>query len=185
MKVHIGCGSIILDGWLNTDLDAPNTDRRVDITQPLPFQIDSVKFIYLEHVIEHIERTEAAYFLSELLRVLSPGGVARISTPNLDVLIDAYIRGDISRYGDIWQPTTSCRLLNEGMRSWGHKFLYDANELVLIGREAGFMHSVFAEYGKSRYPELCGLESRPFNGELIIEYTKWQQMNRRDMAVEP
>jgi hypothetical protein len=31
VKIHIGCGSVILDGWLNTDLDAPAAQQKVDI----------------------------------------------------------------------------------------------------------------------------------------------------------
>jgi predicted SAM-dependent methyltransferase len=177
VKIHIGCGSVILDGWLNTDLDAPAAQQKVDITQPLPFHSDSCRFIFSEHVIEHIDRYEAVAFLTEVFRVLRPGGVARFSTPNLDVLVDAYIRGEISRYGAVWQPMTACRMMNEGMRNWGHKFLYDANELVLIGKEAGFLNSAFNRYHESRYPELCKLESRPYNSELIVEYTKWQKVN--------
>jgi len=173
MKVHIGCGPVTLNGWLNTDLDSPVAEQKVDITQPLPYSTDSINFLYCEHVIEHIERVEAVSFLTEVFRVLSPGGVARFSTPNLDVLVDAYIRGHISRYGQMWQPATCCKMMNEGMRNWGHKFLYDANELLLIGQEAGFERSVFVPYRESLYRELCQLESRPFNGELIIEYTKW------------
>jgi ribosomal protein L11 methylase PrmA len=75
-------------------------------------------------------------------------------------------------WGELWQPDTLCLMMNEGMRSWGHQFVYDAEELVRILVEAGFNSISFQDYRKSQDKVLCGLESRPFHNELIIEARK-------------
>jgi 2-polyprenyl-3-methyl-5-hydroxy-6-metoxy-1,4-benzoquinol methylase len=52
-----------------------------DLNQGLPFAADSFDVILASEVIEHL--TQAELFLSEARRVLSPGGVLLLTTPNL------------------------------------------------------------------------------------------------------
>lgn len=51
-------------------------------TQSLPLDSCSINLIVLNHLIEHIPQYE--FFVKELQRVLCPGGVLYIRTPNLD-----------------------------------------------------------------------------------------------------
>ncbi|MDO8287789.1 MAG: class I SAM-dependent methyltransferase [Parvibaculum sp.] len=51
-----------------------------DVIDGLPFQAASFDYIYASEVIEHVSDTER--FLSELGRVLRPGGTLLLSTPN-------------------------------------------------------------------------------------------------------
>jgi predicted SAM-dependent methyltransferase len=168
-KLHLGSGGINLPGWVNIDLDSSTADMLLNLTKPLPFVDSSVSHIFTEHFIEHITRPEAVNFLTECKRLLTPNGVIRISTPNLCFLIESYLSNDTEQWGDLWHPSTSCTLMNEGMRSWGHQFVYDADELVKILMEAGFRDISFQEYKKSRDDVLCGLETRPFHSDLIVE----------------
>ena len=168
-KLHLGCGNVKFPGWLNIDLDTPTADMNLDLTQPLPFSNGSITHIFNEHFIEHISRPEAVNFLVECRRVLSDNGVVRITTPNLRFLIASYLTSNKDEWGELWQPDTLCSLMNEGMRSWGHQFVYDADELVRILVEAGFNSISFQEYHRSQDKELCELESRPFHNELIVE----------------
>lgn len=168
-KLHLGCGEVRFPDWLNIDLDTPSADMNLDLTHPLPFTDGSVTHIFNEHFIEHITRPQAVSFLGECRRILSPNGVIRITTPSLRFLTASYFAGNKEEWGELWQPDTNCLLINEGMRSWGHQFVYDADELVRILIEAGFNSISFQEYRKSKDKTLCGLESRPFHNELIIE----------------
>ena len=171
-RLHFGCGSVILEGWINVDLNSPLADIQHDLTQPLPFAEAFASRIFSEHFIEHVTREKAVDFLVECRRVLRPGGVIRVSTPNLRFLIAAYLGLEVGEWGDLWRPKTICALMNEGMRSWGHQYLYDAEDFVLIFKEAGFGSVVFKRYQESHHPDLVGLESRPFHHELIVEATK-------------
>lgn len=170
MKLHLGCGTNYIPKWINIDFDSPTADLHLDLRNPLPYPNASVEFIFNEHFIEHINRDEALIFLKECKRVLKPRGVFRTSTPDLRWLAAQYFGGKLDEWSDVgWEPTSSCRLLNEGMRLWGHQFLYDEPELTAILSEAGFSHCTFVKHSESSHPELVGLECRPWHRELIVE----------------
>ncbi len=76
MKINLGCGSNILSGFENHDAD-------VDITKPLPWTDDSIEFILLEHVIEHVTGPQGLRFMQEARRILVPGGRLRLCVPQL------------------------------------------------------------------------------------------------------
>ncbi|WP_085647542.1 MULTISPECIES: methyltransferase domain-containing protein [unclassified Pseudomonas] len=171
-KLHLGCGSVTFPGWINIDLDSPTADRLLDLTEPLPFADSSVSHIFNEHFIEHVTREQAVAFLKECFRVLTPGGAIRITTPNLRFLTHSYFSDSKNEWGDLWQPNSRCQMMNEGMRSWGHQFVYDAEEMTRAIGEAGFKSIVFQSYRKSADEVFSGLESRPFHNELIVEARK-------------
>lgn len=169
LKLHLGCGSNSLEGWVNVDIESPIADLIHDLRQPLPFPDGSVDRIFAEHMIEHIEYEEAIALIRECRRVLVPGGVVRVTTPDLVWLVTNYAAAVTDRWGELWQPRSPCALLNEGMRSWGHKYLYDRADLRALFHDAGFVDVVDCDWRESIDPELSGLESRPFNREIIFE----------------
>jgi predicted SAM-dependent methyltransferase len=171
LKLHLGSGLVKLSDWVNIDMETPVADMKLDLRQALPFDDNSVRFIFSEHFIEHITRDEALNLLRECRRVLTDGGVLRLSTPNLRWIVEKYLEKNILEWVGLWSPATPCQMMNEGMRSWGHQFVYDAEELSLLFSEAGFISQRWCEWRKSEYPELCHLEQRPFHRELIIEAT--------------
>lgn len=185
MKLHLGSGDVRLDGWLNVDLEAPCADLHLDLRKPLPFGDESVEYIFNEHFIEHIDRKDALSLLKECCRVLNQNGVLRLSTPNLRYLAVSYLSRNINDWGDLWQPKNPCHLMNEGMRFWGHEFLYDAEELNIILSEAGFEYIRFVPWRESTVDKLAGLESRPFHQELIIEAFKNNNICLQESIVNP
>ena len=50
---------------------------------PLPIDDERVDFAFSEDMIEHLTQQEQILYLAEVLRVLKPGGVHRINTPDL------------------------------------------------------------------------------------------------------
>lgn len=170
MKLHLGCGTNYIKGWTNVDLDSPMADAHADLRNPLPYGDASVDFIFNEHFLEHITREEGITFLSECRRVLKPVGVFRVSTPDLRWLVAQYVGGQLDEWADVgWVPGTPCRLFNEGMRLWAHKFVYDLPELFGALQEAGFSNVQQVGYRESTHSELVGLECRPWHRELIVE----------------
>lgn len=170
MKIHLGCGTNYIKGWVNVDLDSPLADVHLDLRCPLPYPDASVNFIFNEHFIEHVTREEGLAFLKECRRVLIPEGVFRVSTPDLRWLVAQYVSGKLDEWTDVgWVPETSCRLFNEGMRLWGHQFVYDLPELLLTLREAGFTDVRQMKHRESIHSDLVGLECRPWHQELIVE----------------
>ena len=168
-KLHLGSGARLLEGWANLDINGLGS-LVWDLRKPLPLAKAQVRFVYTEHFIEHIERDDAVRLFSHARKVMIPGGVLRVSTPNLVKLVDDYRAGQVVRmeHGG-WFPETPCRMINEGMRMWGHTFVYDENELVGLLIECGFKDIERVQWGESKHIELRNLESRPDFSDLILE----------------
>ena len=173
MKLNLGCGPHVMDGWLNFDVVAYPGVTRMDLALGLPGTAsESVDFIFSEHFIEHLDRDVAEHLFKEMYRVLKPGGVVRLSTPDLDHIIKCYKAGSISAWAPAWAPKTPAQFLNEALRLWDHRFIYDLAELRESLLMAGFSFARKATWRKSKFPELANLEIRPSLGDLIIEAIK-------------
>lgn len=173
-RLHLACGKNVLQGWANIDYDDNNGVIGWDLSRGLPIVASStIDLIYCEHFIEHISLQEARVFLADCYRVLQSGGVLRLSTPSLEMLVSEYQAGRILEWRDVgWNPATPCRMLNEGFRLWGHQFVYDRDELVQLLQEVGFCNVIQVAWGESTTPLLRGLECRPYHGEHIFEAEK-------------
>lgn len=173
-QLHVGCGKIRLDGWINADID-PGAQLIIDIRWPLPFPANYLERIYSEHVLEHVTYDTAVRFLREARRVLAPGGVIRIAMPSLDDLIEGYCQ-NWQRFDWVQWPEhafikTSAQMINIAFRWWGHQHLYNREELARALSEAGFTEFQFVDVGTSEHNELRGLESR-LDSKLIAEAVK-------------
>ena len=173
MKLHLGSGTIRLDGWLNIDLETPEADVHLDITRGLPFADASARLVYHEHVMEHITLDQGRFCLVDWHRVLEPGGVLRIATPDLAYVIDKYKSADWKDQAWLKLPEyafiqTRAEMVNASMRWWDHKYLYDGEELERRMREAGFQTVRRCRYRESPVAELAGLETRE-DSTLILE----------------
>ena len=74
LKLHVGCGPKLKQGWINVDL-VDGADIALDLRRPLPFADGSCEIVYAEHFFEHLDYpNDADAFLSECHRVLRRGG---------------------------------------------------------------------------------------------------------------
>jgi SAM-dependent methyltransferase len=82
VKLNIGCGRNIRDGWVNIDsVPLPGVDHVIDLDDKpvLPFPDSSVTLIEGSHVIEHLHHPLP--LMEELWRVAEPDAVAIFRTP--------------------------------------------------------------------------------------------------------
>lgn len=172
-RLHVGCGNNRFEGWINADITA-DSELIVYMEKPLPFRNGSLMRVYSEHVIEHVPYEVAQGFLKEVRRVLAPGGVVRIATPDLETLVEAYARKDW-RSRICWAGTedyaflrTRAQFLNVSLRWWGHRHVYDREELERVFQDAGFGKPSFPGFGESDHEDLRGLETRQ-DSYLIAE----------------
>lgn len=175
MLLNLGCGSSVKPGWINLDLEPVPGAIKCDLSKGIPYPDNSVKVIYSEHMIEHLTFVQGLQHLTDCYRVLKPGGVIRISTPDMYTLMVNYLEKKIGYYEEVgFSPESPCQLVNQGMRSWGHQFLYDRGELIDQLINAGFSEKNIwvLDPGDSQTPELKGVETRPDLGDLIVEATK-------------
>jgi len=154
-KLHLGSGNLDLPGWINLDaLPYPAVDRVVDLTRGLPYSAAS--YIFAEHFIEHLAPDDALALLRECRKALAEDGVLRLSTPNLDWVMDTHYRPD--KWASPSAAVDECFGLNKAFHGWGHKFLFNRQTLEAFLREAGFAQTELFAYGESNDPELQHLE---------------------------
>lgn len=173
-RLQIGCGKNRFDGWINADISL-RSDLIIFLESRLPFRDNSLQRIYMEHVLEHVSYPVGTAFLKETLRVLQPGGVVRIAMPDLDDLIEGYCedwrRFDWVRWPEFSFIKTRAEMINIAFRWWGHRHLYNQEELTRAFTEAGFRQLHFVENGESSYKDLQGLETRR-DSKLVAEAVK-------------
>jgi predicted SAM-dependent methyltransferase len=176
-RLHLGCGKVHFDGWLNIDLDDGDAvDIKLDMTWPLPFEDDSCEYIFTEHMLEHLSVEQGLLFLKECRRVLKKGGVLRVAMPSLDRLVQSSHDGswrdaDWLSWPEYRHVRTRAEMLNMAFREWGHRWLYDREELYRRLGEAGYQTVSDCAWGVSKHADLCGLETRK-DSLLIAEAEK-------------
>jgi hypothetical protein len=82
VRLNLGCGRDIRDGWVNIDaVPVPGVDHVVNFDDKpvLPFGDDAVTYSEGSHVIEHLQNPLP--FMTELWRVTKPRGKAMFRCP--------------------------------------------------------------------------------------------------------
>ena len=119
MKLNLGCGTEVVDGWVNVDysigsrlgklpvvgaitrnLKLFNVDWDTSIylhnlTKRFPWGDGEVDIVYSSHTLEHLSRKDGKFFIAECHRVLKNNGVIRILVPDLKKLVQEYMEGAI------------------------------------------------------------------------------------------
>lgn len=170
-KLHIGCGGSVLGDWLNSDL-FPYSDSilHLDATDTFPFANETFDYIFSEHMIEHISHSNGLAMLSECHRVLRKNGTIRISTPNLQFLIDLYRENKSKLQMEYIKWATDSFIqsapyyndtfvINNFVRDWGHLFIYDEKTLRLSLEKAGFTKIIRTNLNESKNEALRNLEN--------------------------
>jgi predicted SAM-dependent methyltransferase len=143
-KVQFGCGSNFLQGW-------ENYDSEIDITKPLPFNDNSIDYIFCEHVIEHIEYEEFNNFLVECYRCLKGKGRMRLTAPFLDKILKMnnkeYFKWSSEKYYK--KEPTYCNTVNSLFRLFGHKYIYDKETIEILLKKHNFNNIKFYDPGFS------------------------------------
>jgi predicted SAM-dependent methyltransferase len=188
-KLHLGCGRNLLSGWINTDNHNLSQKHQnflrthtihLDITEHFELESNSIDYVFSEHVIEHITYRDAVNMLTESYRVLKPGGKIRISTPDLNFLIemyvkprteliDSYIQYSINQYSLPGPYDTF--VINNFVRDWGHEFIYDKKTLTHAVESIGFTNVTWHNISESDDEHFRNLEdaSRLPAGFLQLE----------------
>ncbi len=91
MKLNLGCGNKKMLGFINIDSrQEVSPDLIDDVSSLQSFKSNSVNLIYACHVLEHFDRFEYKEVLKRWFDVLEPGGVLRISVPDIEKVFNHY-----------------------------------------------------------------------------------------------
>ena len=187
-KLHLGAGTNVLDGWLNTDVAPATPDVHfLDTTRRFPLEDATFDYVMSEHHIEHLSYADGLHTLRECHRVLRPGGRLRVATPDLEVLLglyaDAsgelprrYLRFITDRFLPEVRTYSPVFVINNAFHNWGHRFLYDRATLQDAMGQAGFVGIAMAAPGASQDEHLRGVDG---HGEFIDD----EELNRFETMV--
>ncbi len=144
------------------------------LATPIHVDLPDASFdaIYALEVFEHL--ISPLVFLSECARLLKPGGILCLSTPN------------VSHIGALWQllrgrsnyEALDASLMYQPHNPWrGHSRIYARDELVTLGARHGLEHIHHAHYREagSRYHTVTAhhplrTRIRSWIGELVPRY---------------
>lgn len=174
MKINIGSGHKKFNGWINIDQDSKVApELLMDVTKEFNYPENSLDFVYNEHFIEHISFEDATNLCSKIYTSLKPGGVLRIATPDLDYLCEKYLNNwkDQDWLQNRPEISNRCLMLNNVFYNWGHRFLYNEQQLSNLFVNCKFTIFTRCEFGQSNYEELRNLETR-LDSKLIMEAKK-------------
>ena len=167
-KLHIGAGNRKIKDWLNTDIGNKSIMPVVDVTKKFPFNTKTFDYVFSEHMIEHIKYQDGVKMLKESFRVLKSNGKIRISTPDLQFLIDLYSNEKDQLQKDYIEWSCKNYQLTEGsivevvnnyFQSWGHQFIYDKNTIENTLKAVGFTKIEFFKINESNNLDLKDLEN--------------------------
>jgi predicted SAM-dependent methyltransferase len=156
-------------GWICLDVTPDDGALRLDASKPWPLPDGCARAVRAEHIIEHLSWDEAALCVREMARVLEPGGLCRICTPDLEGIARAYLERDarvldIHREHGYFAPTWS-HMPNNYLRMWGHRYVFDFESLRFLLEDAGFEQIERTGFNQSRYDLLNGTDTHNM-GEL-------------------
>lgn len=174
----------------------PKSLRLVDCRKRLPFKNNSVDFIYTGHFIEHLYYYQVVSLMKECRRILRPGGILRISIPDIKVLSEKYLNGDRDFFvrledsnnkGDVLENIADLFVQHiYGYDSWsspsffgkiqrlfirGHLWMYDYESLSTILKRTGFSNIQRQEACIGRMPDIDFLDIHK-SSSLFIEAVK-------------
>lgn len=164
-NLHYGCGSRKLKNFINIDgYKTTATDFCFDLRIPIPAMEESIRFIFTEHVLEHLDRKTLESILFNFYKILEKGGIVRIIVPDLEKFVYAYQHSDIEWFKKSHQSSvsytpekeiiSSCEGLNSIFYNHMHKFIYDFNTLEIMLKKAGFKKIYKSTHLGSSYKEL-------------------------------
>ncbi|HEY2575423.1 MAG TPA: methyltransferase domain-containing protein [Streptosporangiaceae bacterium] len=182
--VGLRTGSAVTEPGRIYRADGASYFTELDIAKPLPFGDACVDWVYAEHLIEHVPPPVAIGWLREVRRVLAPGGLLRVTTPDLAKYVQGYLDGDgffarhrrrlrTMRVGPP-MPERRAFMFNQIFYLYGHRWLYDLDELRYVLERGGFDPGAIRVCGfrEGAQPDVAALDTTIRSDETIyIETT--------------
>jgi predicted SAM-dependent methyltransferase len=186
-RLHVGCGFNFVRGWVNVGLFEESflgygcvTENNglvlhADLTRDFPFADGTLEEVYASHFIEHFTFTEGLSLLRAFHRALRPGGVIRLTFPDLELWVRKYSEDDIAffeKYRAFFANDPRQHVKTKGevfmsqLHGWGHRWGYDYESARHLLDLAGFSRVGRKAAFDSAIADIRKLESS-FEGRLM------------------
>lgn len=164
--LNIGCGATHHPDWINLDVSSHEPSvLSVDINNGLPFSSDSITVCYSSHLLEHLDKEGARYFLAECIRVLKSGGVIRLAVPDLEGIAREYLR--------LLEVVATGDKTRESDYDWIMLEMYDQTVRNYSGGEmARFLENLNVD-DRPLVKSRIGVEAENFWAEQIVLKQSW------------
>jgi len=130
MKLNIGCGTSIMEGYVNLDRYDYGQEVVRDVLRGLPFDDNKFDEVHTSHFMEHIPAGEDLYFmLSEIWRVCKNEALFLIRVPHSDTH-EAFFPDHLSWWNEIMINAT---VADPYQRSHGSCYNYEVVEMERYG----------------------------------------------------
>lgn len=149
-------------------LDAPAVTLNFDALAGLPIADETMAGVNMSHFLEHFTLEQGVRIVGECRRILRPGGVLRISCPDLARYAAAYVSRDLEFFRAVSGPAF-CRYpgleaLGDRFISkaydddGGHKWFYDVESITRVLGKAGFRAVEERRVHETRLPRIESIE---------------------------
>ena len=164
IKLHLGCGTKRLDGYINIDSVAENKpDVVLDISHPLPYEDKSVDEILAEDLLEHFDKYMRYIVFYEWSRILKVGGKITIQVPNFKKILFKYFKFGYANFVDF--------IFGENLWEAEHYIGHFGNH------KWGYCEESLREFVQIFGIETVLLEKKGLNLRLIGEKTRHVPLN--------
>lgn len=171
LKLHLGCGEKVLDGFLNCDMHPFNEKvKKCDIKKLDFIKNETVDLIYACHVLEHVKRHEVIGVLKEWNRVLKKGGELYVAVPDFNAIVE--------HYNENKNLTILQGLLNGGQTYLGneHYVSFDFDFISNCLKESGFDKVSKYDWKKTEFSEFDDF-SKAYLPHMDIKNGKLMSLN--------
>jgi SAM-dependent methyltransferase len=172
--LQIGSGLNILSGFDNLDFYFAHRGKAKhighDLRRELPYSDHSFEGVYSEHTLEHMYPSEALLVIAEACRVLKPGGVFRVSVPNLARFVAFYNGEEVPEQFKMFE--SGCEAMWNLTQNHHHRSVWDATMLKKQMLDAGFSVAEERNYREGADPRLLVDQDYRAWESLYVEGTK-------------
>lgn len=142
LKLNLGCGGDVKNGYLNVDKYDSRADANWDISKKLPLHDNSVTQVVSFSVLEHFSQTKALEILKEWSRVIKKGGNLVLIVPDMVSACERYLRDP----EDEW---SLARIYgHQGAKGQFHKAGFTPKKLFSLFGRAGFIEIQIAYFNE-------------------------------------
>lgn len=131
-----------------------NTFYHHRIDYGIPFHDNSIDFIFTSHFLEHVYREDAVKILEDSLRALKPGGIIRVSIPDLDIAIEMVREGKYNEGLELFFVDSKSDQYSK------HHYLYNFEMMRKIMTDIGYTDVIKCNFQEGRTPDINILDCR-------------------------